>query len=379
MKCKVHGPRLKGQGPWQLVRVSLMMIGAVVLSAVPVHAEIKTIDAESVYAPGDNDSKVDARRIATQEAQRRALEQAGTFAASLTQVKEYRLTKDEVTAYTAGIVATDVVATEDRGTVWHPEVLVRVRCRIDTDVLVRQIDRYRDNEELGEQLEEMAQQQETLRNEQDGLVKQLRKETDRTKAAETQQKLSSVLTREEAIDTTNRVWAKVSPQLDFYNGAEVNRPVRPDDLEDSAGKLAQVVQVSPENQQARLLLAIIYEQQNDLHRAETLLRDTIARHPDSPILHLRLGIVLRQEKQYDEALRELHVMEKKRPNQPQMLFQTGLTHKAKGNCRLASAYMKRLLLYTRNVDRPDIEQLKPKARKVIESCGDQPPRELRTR
>ena len=379
MRFNVQRSTFQSQKPGDTIGISLLVVCFVLLSVLPARAEIKTIDAESVYAPGDNDSKADARRIATQEAQRKALEQAGTFVASLAQVKEYRMTRDEVTAYTAGIVTTDVVASEDQGTVRHPEVLVRVRCRIDTDVLVRQIDRYQDNEELREQLEDMAQQQEALRKERDGMVKQLQAEKDKEKAAETQQKLSSVLSREESIDTTYRVWATVSPQIDFYSGRDVNRPVRPGDLEDAAGKLEQVVQASPENQQACLLLAIIYEQQNDLHRAETLLRGTIARHPNRPILHLRLGIVLRQEKQYDEALRELHVMEKKRPNQPQMLFQTGLTHKAKGNCRLASAYMKRLLLYTRKVDQPDIEKLKPKAREVIESCGDQPPREMRYR
>ncbi len=369
MKFKVQ--RSRG-----VLRTLLFIIYAVLVSASPVRAEVKTIDAEYAYAPGDNGSLVDARRIATQEAQRKALEQAGAFVASLAQVKEYRLTRDEVIAYTAGIVTPDVVSGEDRGTAQHPEVLVRVRCRIDTGALVGQIDRYQDSEELREQLEDMAQQQDALRKERDGLVKQLQAEKDKTKAAETQQKLGAVLTREESIDATRRVWAAVSPQIDFYGSSDMSRPVRPEELEDAANKLKQVVQANPDSQQAGLLLAIIYEEQDDLDRAETLLRETIARHPDLPILHLRLGIVLRREKQYDEALRELHVMEKKRPNQPQMLFQTGLTHKAKGNCRLASAYMKRLLLYTRKVVRPDIEKLKPRAREVIESCGEQLPKIL---
>jgi hypothetical protein len=55
-----------------------------------------------------------------------------------------------------------------------------------------------------------------------------------------------------------------------------------------------------------------------------------------------------------------------------MLFQTGLTHKATGNCRLAVGYMKRMLMYTKKNDRPDIAKLKPKAKAVIEECGDQP-------
>src|SRR5512134_2082639 len=76
------------------------------------NAEIKVIEADYTYALGDEDSRVDARRIATLEAQRKALEQAGIFVASLSAVKEYRLTGDQVTAYTAGIVATDIIIDE---------------------------------------------------------------------------------------------------------------------------------------------------------------------------------------------------------------------------------------------------------------------------
>ncbi len=379
MKFKVQRSRSRVRPSWSAVAVVLMTGCAIFLPAFPARAAIKVVEAESTYVPGHNDSKVDARRIAVQEARRRALEQAGVFVASLTVVKEYRLTKDEVAAYTACTAVTDVVGSEDRGTAWHPEVVVRVRCRIDTDMLVGQIERYRQNEELREQIEDMAQQQEALRKKRDGLLKQLADEKDTAKVAVLQGKLAAVLTDEESIDTTNRIWAMVSPQLDFYSGGEVNRRVRLDGLEDPVGKLEKVVQASPENQQARLLLATLYEQQNDLQRAEALLRDTIARNPNRPILHLRLGIVLRQQKQYDEALKEFRVMEKKRPNQPQMLFQTGLTHKASGNCRLASAYMKRMLLYTRKVDRPEIEELKPKAQEVLDACGEQPVRRTRHR
>jgi len=340
-------------------------------------AEIKAIEAQYTYALGDNDSKAYALRIATQEAQRKALEQAGAFVASLPAVKEYRLTGDEVTAYTAGIVATDVAASEDRGTAQHPEVLVRVKCRIDTDALVRQIDRYQENEELRDQFDDMARQRTALQKERDDLIKRLAAARDKEKAAAVQQKLGAVLAREESSDTTKRIWSQVSPEIDFLSGGEVNREAQLGDLADPISKLETVVQMDPENQQARVLLAILYEQQKDLQQAEKLLREGLVLHPNRALLHLRLGIVLREQKRYPEAFQEFRFIEKKRPNHPQMLFQTALTHKANGNCRLAAAYMKRLLLYTRNVDRPEIEKLKPKARQVIESCGGQAPKQQR--
>ena len=90
---------------------------------------------------GDNDSKIDARRIAVQEAKRKALELAGTYVESLTVVRNYQLTKEEIKAYTAGIVETEIIADEMRGTAQHPEIYIKTRCKIDTDTIAASIDR----------------------------------------------------------------------------------------------------------------------------------------------------------------------------------------------------------------------------------------------
>src|SRR3990172_5323912 len=119
-------------------------------------AEIKVIEADSTYLMGDNDSKVDARRIAVQEAKRNALEAAGTCVESLTVVKSYQLTKDEVKAYSAGVLETEVVSEQMHGTTERPEIYIRARCKIDTDALSAQIDRYKENEDLKEQLDSSA-------------------------------------------------------------------------------------------------------------------------------------------------------------------------------------------------------------------------------
>lgn len=352
--------------------LSLLPLLALLALPSPVHAEVRTIEADSSYAMSDNDSRVDARRIATQEAKRKALELAGTFVASLTEVKEYRLTKDEVTAYTAGIVETDVVGDETRGDLQHPVAYIKVRCRIDTDVLVQQIDRYQENQELRDQLQASAKEQEKLRRERDALAGQLAAE-DKTKAAETRQKLGAVLSREENIDTTNRVWAKVATQVDLYGSSESNQSVRLGDLQDTAVVLARTIEDNPANQQARLLLATVYEQQNDRPKAEQQLRLALERDPNNPLLRLRLGIVLREQGNYPNALREFRAIEQKRPYHPQMLFQTGLTHLAAKNCRLAGAYMKRFLLFTKKNNRPHIEKLKPRAKEILDRCGEPKP------
>jgi tetratricopeptide (TPR) repeat protein len=355
-----------------MIRSLFMLITIALLLSSPALAEVKVIEADYTYRMGDNDSKADARRIAIQEAKRKALELAGTFVASLTQVKEYRLTKDEVTAYTAGIVETEIMADEGRGTVDQPELYIKVRCRVDTDVLARQIDRYRENEALGEQLEAAAREKEALRKERDALQKQLAAEKDRMKAEETRKKLDTVLAGEESIDETNLLWARLAPQMDFYSGGAGRQRISPEDLDGSLAALQKAVQADPRNVRARMLLASIYQQKNDHAAAEKELRFALERAPNNPFLHMQLGTVLREQGNYQEALREFRIIEHKQPNQPQMLYQTALTHMANGNCRLAVGYSKRFLLYTRKNDRPAVAKLKPKVQAVIDECGDQP-------
>ncbi len=336
-------------------------------------AEIKVIEADSVYVLGDKDSKLDARRIATQEAKRKALELAGTFVASLTEVKEYRLSKDEVTAYTAGIIETEIIADEARGTVARPEHYIKARCRIDTDILLQEIGRYRENQELRAQLEASTKEQAALRKERDELLRRLETEKDKTRAAETQSKIDTILARQEAIDDTNRAWARLSPRVDLYSGGELAQEVTLGDLEDTAIMLEKAVEVIPDNQQTRILLATVYERRNDRAGAERQLQAALSRDPNNPLLRMRLGVLYREQGKYPEALREFRFIESKRPNQPHMLFQTGLTHKSGGNCRLATAYMKRFLRFTQRNDKPDIRRMKPGARAVLEECGGHPP------
>lgn len=352
--------------------MTFVSVSSVFIFAAFANAEIKTIEAENLYLLGDNDSKNDGRRISIQEAKRNALEQAGTYVAGLTQVKEYRLTKDEITAYTAGILETEIVSEEMRGTTQRPEIYTKVRCKIDTDTLMQQIDRYRENHELRQQLEASAKEMEALRKERDQLQKQLALERDKPSQEETRGKLNAVLSREESIDATNRVWAKLSPKMDFYSGKEINKEVSLADLEDSALILEKAAELNPKDQRPRIMLAALYEQKGDRTKAEEAVRKALMLDQHNPLLHLRLGILLRESGKYKDALGEFRSIEHKRPNHPPMLFQTGLTYRAMGNCRLAVSYLKRMLQFTKRNNRPEIERLKIKAHEILQECGKQP-------
>jgi hypothetical protein len=65
---------------------------------------VEEVEASARYLLGDNDSKLDGRRLALLEAKRTAIEKAGSYVDSLTEVKDSQLTLDTIRAYTAAIL-----------------------------------------------------------------------------------------------------------------------------------------------------------------------------------------------------------------------------------------------------------------------------------
>lgn len=338
------------------------------LLCLPVRAEVKVIEADSSYVVGDNDTNVGARRIATQQAQRKALELAGTYVESLTEVKNYQLTKDDIKTYTAGILETKVVADELRGTAARRESYIKVQCKIDTAVLLSQIDRYRESEDLKEQLDASAKDNEALRKERDALVTQLKAEKDKAKAAATRQKLDTVLAKEEANDETNKVWINIGSQLVQVD--ENGRQIKQADLDNSSVILQKALKANPQNPRARTMLASIYQRKGNAFQAEQELRTAIQRNPSNPLLHLRLGILLHNQAKYQDALRELHVVERTRPHNPDMLFYTGMTFKQLGKCPRSVQYLNRFLKDPRANNFPRKKEI---AVQTVETCGGDRP------
>ena len=351
-----------------------VFLAAMMLLHADARAEVKVVEADSTYIMGDNDSKVDARRIAVQELKRKALEIAGTYVASMTEVKNYQLTKDEIKTYTAGVMETDVVFEQMRGTTEHPEIYVKARCTIDTGVLMKLIDRYQDNEDLKEQIESSSRENEALRKERDALVRQLAVEKDKAKAEDTRKKLDAALSKEEMNDETTKVWTNLAYK--FHENDESGHEVEQADLDKSARVLEKAVRVNPENARARFLLAVIYEKKGDYGAAENELRTVIKSNPSNPIPHLRLGMLLRERGRYEEALKEFHFVERLRPHNPMMLFYTGMTMKDVGKCGRAVQYLQRFMKHKKVNQFP---RKKERAMETIEACGEKGARQRRIR
>jgi hypothetical protein len=72
-------------------------------------SQIKVVYASHKYVMGDRDTKSDARRICFLEAKRMCLEKAGTYIESNTEILNFKLTKDQIRAYSAAVIQTEIV------------------------------------------------------------------------------------------------------------------------------------------------------------------------------------------------------------------------------------------------------------------------------
>jgi tetratricopeptide (TPR) repeat protein len=358
----------------RLSAVILLLIVAGLLP-LPARAEVKTIEAESGYVIGENDSKADSRRIAAQEARSKVLDLAGPSVENLISGKSRRFASDEAKACIAAVLETEIASEQMRGTTDRPEICIKARCRIDTDVLMARIDRCQENEDLQEQLAAFSREIGMCRREREALVGQLAAAKDRSKAEETRKKLDAVLSREESYADTISVCARLGNKLE---GEDDNgHDIKLTDLDSSAVILERAVKVDPQNQRAHCLLALIYQKQGRQSAAENEFRTAIRNNTSSPAPHMRLGILLRELGRYREAEKEFHFVERVRPRNLPVVFYSGLTFKDMDKCGKAVQNLNRFLKDKRVDAYPRKKQT---AIAAIEECGgDRPGRQKRIR
>ncbi len=92
-----------------LIRISLIFILLVLFIPSFTSAESKTFVKEYTYQASEYDSKMSCRTLAIEQVKRLLLEELGTYLESHTEIVNFQLKKDQITALTAGIVQTKIL------------------------------------------------------------------------------------------------------------------------------------------------------------------------------------------------------------------------------------------------------------------------------
>jgi hypothetical protein len=155
--------------------MTLLIIALIVISPLPAFASTTTIEATGEYIMGDNDTVIEAKKLALQDAKRLALERVGTYVESTTEVKENTVTRDEIRQYSAGIVKIQEI-NEERKLLENKATLIRVHvsATVDPGVLVKQLLALRDRKDVEEKAKKLSVENEMLRKDIEQLNAQLK-------------------------------------------------------------------------------------------------------------------------------------------------------------------------------------------------------------
>lgn len=160
-------------------RMATVLIGAALGLFLygPANAETRTFEREYTYQAGDDDSRNSSRACAMREVKRLILEEIGVYLEAKTEVKDFRMTNDQVVMYTAGIVSTEVLAEKWDGSLFY----LKARVAADPDEIARSIDRLRKDVEKTRELEDLRKNVSALLAENERLKGALASSDDKVK------------------------------------------------------------------------------------------------------------------------------------------------------------------------------------------------------
>lgn len=144
-------------------------------------AETKTFIKEYTYRASDEDSKNSSRTIALREVKRLLLEKLGTYLESVSEVRGFNLTKDQITTLTAGIVKTELVDEKWDGHIYW----LKAKIAANSDEVIKSIDVLRKDRQRAMELEEIRKRSDALLLENERLRKELRAAKDEKKEVDT--------------------------------------------------------------------------------------------------------------------------------------------------------------------------------------------------
>ena len=304
---------------------------------------------------GDNDTRTDAKRLALLDAKRLALEQAGVYIESITEVKNLDLAKEEIRAYTAGIVEVVEQATRTMMEGETTVVRVDVTTKIDTDVVARQIDTLRKNEDVRTKLIQAESDARNLRKELDAKTRELTAAKSGAVAEVVTRQRQKILTQADVESLVARARVVLAGAKGFTLDMGTSTP---ESRKYARGLIEQALAYEPENTETQGLLGFVQFEEGQREEAISTFRDIAKKEPLSAHAHKNLGTVLQASGDWWGAAMEYETARKLEPDYAE-------AHAALGQV-LQSGAVWVLLQGKENATREERDKLSNEQQKVME-------------
>jgi hypothetical protein len=134
--------------------LTLLAFSHFVFTVLPLDAATQTIMVTHTYVLDYNDSRNDARLLCFLEAKRKVLELAGTLIQSSSEVKNFELTKDQITSYSAAILSVETIHESFDYTNEQNTLTLTVKAAVDTEETRKQLVAIASDRILQQQIDE---------------------------------------------------------------------------------------------------------------------------------------------------------------------------------------------------------------------------------
>jgi len=134
--------------------LTLLAFSLFVFTVLPLDAATQTITVTHTYVLDYNDSRNDARLLCFLEAKRKVLELAGTWIQSSSEGKNFRLTKDQITSYSAAVLNVETVHESFDYTNEQNTLTLTVKAAVDTEETRKQLVAIASDRILQQQIDE---------------------------------------------------------------------------------------------------------------------------------------------------------------------------------------------------------------------------------
>jgi len=286
-------------------------------------AESKVVTCHGKYVMGDLDTKKDARALALMEAKRSALEQAGTYLESSSEVKNYELTKDEISSLASGIMSVEVLKEEWKMSGENLMVTVLIRATVDTSNLEERISALKDDKESVEEFKNVQAQLAALQEE----IQKLKAQQTEKISGEQKEAPKKEL-KEKYVAITNTMRA-----LDYFKNA--NADLVNERWDEAMTAYGHALSLNPGMAGAYAGQAIALNKMGRLHEALERADRAVEIAPDSARAHAARSGVLGKLGKYALALESINEAIELNPRNPKFYFIRGKIRLKLKRARLA--------------------------------------------
>jgi tetratricopeptide (TPR) repeat protein len=319
------------------MKIFLAIVFGIFLSAGISHAKIVTFEKEYPYQAGELDSKASCRTIALEMVKRLLLEELGTYLISETEVKDFKLTKEQIKTYSAGIVGAEIIEDKwDGKTYW-------LKAKVSADPIEAQktLKKIVDDKFKAKELEESRKKAEELVKENERLKKELQAMA-KAKNRNTKAEAKKVKEYEKTVKGLSAVeWFEkgykyaTRPTLDEIYGivssSETQKASKDKDFDMAIEAFTSAIALDPNYAHAYIGRGNAYADKGQYDRAIEDFNKAIALNPNDASAYNNRGYAYVSKGQYDRAIEDFNKVIALDPNLALAYFTRGLAYEYKGN------------------------------------------------